>query len=427
MANIRPRSGGRSFLSLCPGPDYRKEGATLNLAHFSQFCNEKFHLSTRARRLQDARKKRVIPTWMLYMFLVGSAALRKKSLHQIDLFARQKEARAWLGSDRYMVASDATYYRVLPGIDRRQLREDLQQAYVLLRQQGHGKILLPGGRQIRAAAVDGSVFSGQYASAVEVLGAHAAVIDLEPCEGKGKELPASERALRRTFGRHGKGFVDIVLGDGLYVTQKMMRLCRDELDTDLLVKIKDTDPLDLKDDAQALFDGGPEFAAQIEHVRGTDTERGMQYEVWAARGFHHAGYPGELKVARVRVRMLKGPRKGSVETFWIVTTDVTLSAEQMRELAHLRWSIENHGFRALNDQVNSKHQWARGKDVAERVEALMLILFVSFLLVLAYHAHLDKDALWEERRLRRVTLGYLGECWLLTLQKAAGAFALDSG
>lgn len=227
---------------------------------------------------------------MLYLFWVGSAALRKKSLHQIDLFARQREARAWLGSDRYRVASDAAYYRVLPGIDRRQLREDLQQSYVLLRPQGHGKITLPGGRPIRAAAVDGSVFSGQYASAVEIPGTHAAVIDLEPCEGRGKELPASERVLRRVFGRHGKGFVDIVLGDGLYIPQKMMRLCRDELDTNLLVKVKDTDPLDLKDDAQALFDSGKEFAGEIERVKGTDAERGMQYEVWAAREFHHPGY-----------------------------------------------------------------------------------------------------------------------------------------
>ena len=418
----------RTFFSLfdpSSGSTYERRGTTLNLAEFSHFCNEKFHLSIRAQRLTDSRKRAVIPTWMLYLFLIGCAALRKKSLHQIDLFARQKEARAWLGSDRYMVASDATYYRVLPGMDRGQLRENLQQAYVLLRQQGHGKITLPGGRQIRLVAVDGTVLSGQYASAVEVLGAHAAVIDLEPSEGRGKELAASARVLRRVYDRHGKGIADIVLGDGLYVTQNMMRLCRDELDTHLLVKVKDTDPLEIKNDAEAMFDAGKEFAADIEHVGGTDAERGMEYEVWAARGFHHGDFKGELKVARVRVQMLKGPRKGSLETFWIVTTDVTLTAEQMRELAHLRWSIENHGFRALNDQVNSKHQWARGKDAQERVEILMLILLTSFLLVLAYHAHLDKEALWDERRLRRVTLGYLGECWMLTLQGAAGTFALD--
>lgn len=147
----------------------------------------------------------------LLLFLVGSLALRRKSLHQIDLFARQKEVREWLGSDRYMVASDTTFWRILPRMDRDQVRQELQQANVLLRQQGHGKLLLPGGRSIRAAAVDGTVLSGRYASVVEVLGAPAAVVDLEPCEGKGKQLPSSEGVLRRVFRRHGRGFVDIVL------------------------------------------------------------------------------------------------------------------------------------------------------------------------------------------------------------------------
>jgi hypothetical protein len=66
--------------------------------------------------------------------------------------------------------------------------------------------------------------------------------------------------------------------------------------------------------------------------------------VAAASGFHHTGFADPLKVARVRTHRLKGPRKGKTETFWIITKDLTLSAAQMRELAHLRWSIENHAF-----------------------------------------------------------------------------------
>lgn len=361
----------------------------------------------------------------LFLFLVGSGALRRRSLHQIDLFARQKDVRRWLGSDRYMVASDATFWRVLPRMDQDQVREELQQANVLLRQHGHGRILLPGGRWIRAAAVDGSVLTGRYSSVVEILGAHAAVIDLEPCEGKGKELPASEAVLRRVFQRHGPGFVDIVLYDGLGITEKMLRLCRQDLGTHLLVKSKELDTLLILQDAEALFRAGKDFAQDIEHVQGTDVDRGMQYEVWAARGFHHGKFPEELKVARVRITMLKGPRKGQPETFWIITTDVTLTAEQMRELAHLRWSIENHAFKALNEHVNSKHVWVRGEQAAQAFETLMLILFLSFTLVLAYHAHLDSDKLWKMRRLRRTTLGYLGECWLLSLRSAAGLFSVD--
>lgn len=405
---------------------YRKEGATTSLAEFSRFCNDKFHLPLKAQRLTDFRKRPVIPMATLFLFLVGSLALRKRSFHQIDLFARQKEVRDWLGSDRYMVASDATFWRVLPRMDRREVREILQQAYVFLRREGHGRLTLPGGRPIRAAAVDGSGLGGRYASAVEILGAHAAVIDLEPTEGRGKELVASERVLRRVFERHGKGFVDVILGDGLYITEKMLRLCREDLKTHLLVKTTELDTLSILQDAEALFRAEGEFARDVEHAKGTDMERSMEYEVWAAPGFHHGKFAPELKVARVRIQMLKGPRKGGLETFWIITTDVSLTAEQMRELAHLRWSIENDVFRSLSAAVDSKRVWTRGGMAAEKFEVLMLAMFLAFTLTVAYHAGLDAGKLWESYRLRSLTLGYLVECWLLSLGTAAGAFFVDT-
>lgn len=361
----------------------------------------------------------------IYALTVGSLALRKQSFHQIDLFARQPEVRRWLGSDRPMVASDCTLWRILPRMDRAQLREELSQANVLLRQQGHGTMLLPGGRKIRAAAVDGSTFGKKEASVLELVGAHAAVLDLEPSEGRGHELATSERVLRRAVKRYGPGFVDIVLGDGLYITEGMLRLCRQELQTHLLVKTQELDGLLILQDAEALFRSA-ETASSVEHVQGTDAERGMAYEVWATPGFLHGKFPEPLKVARMTIRMLKGPRKGATETWWIVTTDVTLSAEQMRELAHRRWSIENDTFRALNGHMNSKHVWTRGASAAETFEALMLLMALAFTLVLAYHAGLDRERLWESHRLRRVTLAYLAEGWLLSLQGAAGLFSADS-
>jgi hypothetical protein len=120
--------------------------------------------------------------------------------------------------------------------------------------------------------------------------------------------------------------------------------------------------------------------------------------------------------------------------FWIVTTDETLTAEQMRELAHRRWSIEivtvcapkrahaatNHTFRALNAAVNSRHVWTRGAKAAQTWEVLMLLMFLAFTLVLAYDAQIDRDALWDGRQMRprALTLGYLAKCWLLSLSTA---------
>lgn len=344
-------------------------------------------------------------------------ALRKHSFHQIDLFARTKEARRWLGSERRMVASDATLWRVLPTMNRAELRAFVHKAYRLLRKQGHGSIELPSRRTIRAAAVDGTCWGGKrYASAVEVLGEPPVVLDFEVSTGEGHELATSAKLLRRVAQEFGKGFVDIVLGDGLYMTQEMMKLCRQELGTHLLVKTEELDTLLVLQDAEALFNGSEEWTQDVERLDGVDSERNLRFSLWAARGFHHAGYEGELKVARVQTEPLKG--KGERETFWIVTTDTTLSGKDMRELAHRRWSIENHGFRALNDAMNSKHVWTRGKNSAQIFEALMLMMLLSFLLVVAFHAHLDEEELWKKYRLRRLTLRQLAEIWLMSLHEA---------
>jgi hypothetical protein len=239
-------------------------------------------------------------------------------------------------------------------MDRPQPREELRQAHALLRQEGQTKVELAGGRKVRAVAVDGSVLAGRYASVVEPIGAGGAALDIEPCEGKGKELPTRATVLRRVFARHGPALAQIVLGDGLYLTEGMLRLCRREWGTHWLVKSKELETLNILRDGEAIFQS-EELSREVERISGTGAERGMAYEVWAAPGFHHAGYEEPLKVARVQVTMLKGPRRDQTERFWIVTSDPTLTAEQRRELAHLRWTIENHTFRALHAAVNSKH------------------------------------------------------------------------
>ncbi|MGH9782744.1 MAG: hypothetical protein ACRD88_01045 [Terriglobia bacterium] len=398
--------------------DYRKEGATTSLADFSQFCNDQFHLRQKAKRLPEFRKDPDIPMSTLFLFLVGGLALHRKSFHQMDLFGRQKEVRQWLGTSRYLVASDATFWRVLPGMDQDQIREELQQACVLLRQKGHGKIELPEGRMLRAAAIDGTVLSGRYASVLEVLGAHAAVADLEPCENKGKELPASAVLLRRFFQRH-PGSIDVVLGDGLYITQDMIRLCREELSTHLLVKGSE-ETLVIVRNAEEIIESR---SRPIEETRGVDLLRGVAFEIQAVSGLRHMDVPHPLKVARVKLDRIKGSNRNSCEDFWIITTDQSLTPLQMRELAHLRWSIENHAFRALSAAVDSKHVWTRGPNSDRRFEVLMLLMFLAFTLLLAYHAQLDQDVLWKLFRLRKMTLAHLVECFILSLQSAAGAFA----
>lgn len=399
----------------------------INLSDFTRFCTDKFDLRLKAQSLFEPRRRPHIPISRIFLLIVGALALRKQSFHQIDLFSRHQGVRKWLGTRRPMVASDATLWRVLPRMEGFDLRRFVHQAYRLLRREGQGRLKLPSGRKIRAAAVDGTCWGRRYASAVEMVGETPVVLDFEPSAGEGHELATSEALLRRVFCQFHDlegGLADIVLGDGLYITQKMLRLCREELGTHLLVKTKELGSLNILQDAEALFNAFGKGSPGIEHHRGLDLPRGLSYEIWAATGFEHAGFDDPLKVARVRIEPLKAGRLA--ETFWILTTDTTLSGLDLRELAHRRWEIENHGFRALNEAMNSKHVWTRGKNAEEIFEALMLMMLLSFMLVVAYHAHVDRDVLWKNFRLRRLTLRQLSEEWLMSLVGAEPLWA-DAG
>ena len=46
--------------------------------------------------------------------------------------------------------------------------------------------------------------------------------------------------------------------------------------------------------------------------------------------------------------------EGKEETFWVVTTDTSLSLGEAREAAHRRWHIENNVFKRLSKHTGSK-------------------------------------------------------------------------
>ena len=53
----------------------------------------------------------------------------------------------------------------------------------------------------------------------------------------------------------------------------------------------------------------------------------------------------------------------------------------MRELAHLRWDVENNGFKELNQKVRTKHIYSHDLNAQQ---AVLLILFMVFNLLGLY-------------------------------------------
>jgi hypothetical protein len=69
------------------------------------------------------------------------------------------------------------------------------------------------------------------------------------------------------------------------------------------------------------------------------------------------------------------------EDFWVLSTDESLSGLQMREGGHIRWRIENNGFKALDEQTNCDHVYTHD---FHTFLALMLMIFIGWNLFLLF-------------------------------------------
>jgi len=351
----------------------------MDIGDFKQFSEQKFNLtSSIISRIKEYRKRPQIPLATAVNSIVQMVALGQRSLLEVDQHARSPAFKAWHAVKRRMVVSDSTLERILGNIDLEEARAVLHKCVQVVSAEAALSVELSSGRSIRIGVVDGSNFGGFSGCVFAIAGMVATPVDIQ-MHNKGKELVASRQLLSRISRSFGKRFVDIVVGDGLYMTKDHIRQCKEELGCESLVKTTEKG-LSVVQDAEQLF-AAADGLEGIEYAEGIDIERGIKYKVMAAGGFQWDGLPYKLKVAKVEEEKLK-PKPGQerYEVFWVITTDQSLSAEELRELAHKRWQIENNIFKRLNELVGSKRGWIRSANL----KAILLILWFTGLLVFSY-------------------------------------------
>jgi len=347
----------------------------VNIVQFEKYCNEKFALQARERKIRDQRKRPEIPTGTVVKSIREMAVLGQTSLLGFDQYARSPEALKWHASKRKMVVSDTSVPRVLEGLEVGGIEAIPYEVVKRLELEGYWDWKLPTGRKIRAGGiVDGSCFGGFWASVLTMAGCSDAVLDLEPYRSRGDELLASRRVLRRAKKKLGREFFDLILGDGLYPNRKDFRLCRRELGCDLLVKTREEGMNVIKDAKYLFFSRHREALEGVNRVEGVDVERNTRYEVIWGEEFEWEGLEYAMTVAWVRETHLK-PIEGRPEVveFWVLTTMSGLVGEELRELAHGRWRIENGVFKRLNALVKSKRYSSHSPKVQEMLLRLWML------------------------------------------------------
>ena len=373
----------------------------MNAGYFQRFIEQEYHFSQWAGIQKDtARREPKITAETIFKVIVYQVVLGIRSLLKLDQFSRTKPALWLTGSVRRMVASDTTMLRVLGKWAMKGLRRATYGIHLEMRQRGHASMILSSGRKVHLFAVDGTNVGGLWFSALACVGRVYHGVDCEPSKGRGHELKTSRTLLGRACRELGRGFASHILYDGLAADRIDFALARKKWRSHLVVKTQE-ETLEIIASSKEVWEKLTKQElkrAGVEIITGVDAKRGIRYEVYAQGGIIWEGLQYPLKLAWVKETHLKGKYQGQTLTFWGMTTDETLSASELREVAHDRWAIETNGFKELNEQVGSKKAHIKNQKAKE---ALMLMWFLGMALLKAFQNKLAEVKEWKELTVRK--------------------------
>jgi len=294
----------------------------------------------------DIRKKPVISlrTILTSLFLMPFFGLA--SLLSNDRETRTERYKGLFGCLRKMVASDSTFARILKWLRRKEAEGFLLsflatfEAHDMLR-----KCLSPGGRPRRLGILDGSHMGGHWLVALCLAGVISYPAVIRRCLKHGDELGVARKLMGEAPTILGDLRPELWLLDALYFNEKTIRIAREQ-QTHVLFKFKEAEYRVVTMDAQNLF----EHFGGDEEKSGWDIERQCQWKVRKTVD-SFAGYA--VQVVELTEFYPKRKKDRNVRC-WIVTTDLDLPLEELREAAHQRWQIENRVFKRISHLSGTK-------------------------------------------------------------------------
>jgi len=327
----------------------------------------------------DIRKKPQIRLQAILTSLFTMPFFALGSLLSNDREARTKQYKGMFGCLRKMVVSDSTCARVLRWLKAEEVKEfqrsflETFEARDLLR-----KSLSVKGRPWRMGILDGSHMGGHWLVVLCLAGVVRYPVMVERSASQGKEQAVARTLMAKASKLLGKLRPELWLLDALYFNLNTIRLALRE-GAQVLFKFQKAELRTVTMDAQNLFAhfGGDEEAA------GWDSGRQCQWKVRKTLDAFE-GIPVQV----VELTEYYPKRKGRKhEHCWIVSTELRLSMEEIREAAHQRWQIENNVFKRVSHLSGTKRFYFRD----HRQFFNLLRLFLTAVAVLDYILVLLRD------------------------------------
>ena len=311
---------------------------------------EKARLLKQIGRFTDIRKNPQIKLTHLVLSVLLMPFYSLQSLLSLDRVSRRSEFKKYFNCTRKMVASDSTISRALHWLDPQQLQRFQCSSLPLFEQQQLSRIqLVPKGPYRRIGILDGSQMAQHHLVALCLAGKtdYPVMVLQAPC--RGKELPTAKRIVQQAAKRLGSSFPELFVLDSLYFNKPCFELLRGH-EAHVLIKCEQPSFREVLADAKYLFDNKEQVVTPVIEKRGFDPLRLCAWSMEIASGVY-AGHP--LQIAHLVEDYLKRKTNQHVEC-WIVTTDLDLLPEEIREAAHLRWHIENNLFKRLSHHTATK-------------------------------------------------------------------------
>jgi hypothetical protein len=321
------------------------------IKRFWLLLKQKLGIFTKIEQITDIRKNPEISLHNIIMSILLMPFYNIKSLLALDCLARKKHFKRLFNCERKMVASDSTLDRALNWLYTTEII-DFQEALIPVykAERLQRKQFDKNSGYKSAGIIDGSCMSNHYLSAFVLSGKTEYPLLIEDCEKRGKELPVSEVLLDKAKKILGKDFPQLILVDALYFNVNSFRRVR-EKNSHILIKCKEPEFREVLKDAQFVFNAKDEVVDNIVMANGFDSQRMCSWKI-KITSEEFAGYP--IKIAHlIEDYLLEKEDKSHIEC-WIVTTDLSLTPNEIREIAHLRWHIENNVFKRLSHLVGTK-------------------------------------------------------------------------
>lgn len=338
--------------------------------------------------IHDIRHHPQIPFEHIISQIILMPFLSMRSFLALDTISRNKLVRKWFRCKRKMVCSDSTMARVLRWVSPHELQTFTLGFLALFEQHSMlVRTLIHKGRSRRIGIIDGSHMGGHWITCLTLIGSIRLPVLIDPYKNQGHELASAHRLLNNIPCMLKKHAPTLYLLDSLYFNKNIFSKIVHELEAHLIIKSK-------KPEFRAVLTSADRFIVVYDKDTlansAFDCKRQCQYTIYATEDTF-ADIP--IRIIKVREEYVKRHKNKDTE-FYVVATDMTMSAEEIREAGHLRWEIENNVFKRLNHHCGTKTQ--RVKDSRAFVNWLYLVclgiaLFDFLLCILKKH-----KAVWDE-------------------------------